>query len=182
MRRRLYFILSLGLAVTLGWAACAYHIQPMPAPAVPVVYFSPGGGAREAIIEQIRDAEREIVLALYYFTDQGLAEALSEARQRGVTVAVLLDRSQKSGRYSQAGRLQGMGVSVIFDSRHRILHHKFMVVDGRTLITGSQNWTKSAETVNAENTLILSDNRDLARRFREEFNRLRALAGPECTN
>lgn len=137
--------------------------------------FSPNGGARDAILSQIGQAQNEILVALYYFTDPLLAEGLITAKNRGVTVQVILDRSQKTGRYSQAKRLTEAGIPIHFDLNHRIFHHKFMVVDNRIVITGSQNWTKSAETVNAENTLILQGDTDLIQNYRSEFYRLLSL-------
>lgn len=179
MRHKALYPVSLVLAFALGWVACAYGDRRIAVrDDVPTVYFSPGGGSRAAILEQIRGAREEIIAVLYYFTDQGLADALSESNRAGVAISVLLDKSQRKGKYSQAQRLTDSGIAVMFDVRHRILHHKFMVVDGEVLITGSQNWTKSAETANAENTLIIANSPVLAGRYRNEFYRLWELAEP----
>ncbi len=164
----------------LGWLAHAHIMDPAANAGVTIQgpLFSPNGGARTTIRTHIDQAKDEILIALYYFTDPFLAEALIEAKERGVTVSVLLDKSQRKGKHSQAGRLIAGGVTVAFDAKRRIMHHKFMVVDCRTLITGSQNWTKSAETANAENTLVLANHQKLAERYRREFLRLLGLAEP----
>lgn len=168
----------LSVAFLLGWSVHA-HISvndPIAGVSIHPPFFSPNGGARDAILSQIDQARSEILVALYYFTDPVLADALITAKNRGVTVQVILDRSQKSGRYSQAKRLSEADIDVRFDSRHRILHHKFMVMDSLVVVTGSQNWTKSAETVNAENTLILKGDVALIQNYRNEFHRLHSLS------
>lgn len=176
-------IACLALFFTLGWSACAVTSRSWENQTdAPVVYFSPRGGARQAIVDSIDTAEHEILLALYYFTDPGLADALIQARQRGVVISVILDKSQRHGRHSQAERLQEAGIPVTFDTRHRIFHHKFMVIDGATVVTGSQNWTRSAETVNAENTLTFAAQAGLAKHFQNEFWRLNTQEGDVPAN
>ena len=165
------------VAFLFGWLVHS-HIAANGAQAGVIVHeslFSPNGGARDAILTQINQAQSEILVALYYFTDPLLAEALIAAKSRGVTVQVILDRSQRNGRYSQANRLTEARIPVHFDFKHRIFHHKYMVVDNRVVITGSQNWTKSAENVNAENTLILEGCEALIGNYRDEFYRLLSL-------
>ena len=149
-----------------------------PTPTVPPAieaYFSPHGGAQAAIAARIDQARQEAVAALYYFTDPALADALIRAHNRGVRVEVVLDKTQPSARGGQARRLISAGITVRFDRRHRIFHHKFLVVDRETLVTGSQNWTYSAENVNAENTLIIQS-RELAARYRQVFTELMDMA------
>lgn len=173
-------VVCLAAAFMLGWFAhaCISISSANTGVTIHEPLFSPNGGARGTIHTRIDQAESEILVALYYFTDPILAEALIEAKERGVTVSVLLDRSQRKGKSSQAGRLMDGGVAVAFDAKRRIMHHKFMVVDGRIVVTGSQNWTKSAETVNAENTLIFADSPELAARYKEEFMRLLKPSDP----
>jgi len=132
-------------------------------------YFSPRGGTRDAIVNCIDGARSEVLVALYYLTDEGLAEALVRAHRRGVRVEAVLDRTQKTARGGQAERLANAGIPVRFDERHRIFHHKFAVIDGVTLVTGSFNWTQSAEKVNAENTLVIRNNPELAAEYARAF-------------
>ena len=56
------------------------------------------------------------------------------------------------------------------DSKHAIAHNKIMIIDRNTLITGSFNFTKSAEELNAENLLILKGNKLLVDRYIQNFN------------
>lgn len=79
-----------------------------------------------------------------------------------VKVEALLDKSQKSERYTSATFLKNAGIPTYIDDKHAIAHNKIMVIDQETVITGSFNFTKAAEEKNAENLLILK-NKDLAR-------------------
>ncbi len=119
------------------------------------VYFSPYGGATQAIIDQINNAKTEILVQAYSFTSAPLAKALVDAHKRGVKVEVILDKSQRKQQYSSATFLANMGVPTYIDSIHAIAHNKVMIIDKETVITGSFNFTKAAEEKNAENVLIL---------------------------
>ncbi len=149
----------------------AAPLEPRGPPPVPVeVYFTPGDGPEQALLRLLRSSQRTIHLALYYFTDSELAQALVEACVR-LECRVLLDEEQRSSRYSQAGFLLSRGVPVRFFEDPGIFHHKFLVVDGECVATGSYNWTESAQKRNEENLLILCD-RAVAQRYEEEFGRL----------
>jgi phosphatidylserine/phosphatidylglycerophosphate/cardiolipin synthase-like enzyme len=84
-------------------------------------------------------------------------KALLDAHKRGVQVQVILDKSQRSEKYSSADFLANQGVPTMIDANHAIAHNKVMIIDGETLITGSFNFTKAAQTQNAENLLIILD-------------------------
>ena len=133
----------------------------------PVVsaYFSPNGGCTEAIVEALNAAKTTILVQAYSFTSAPIAKALIEAHKRHVDVQVILDKSQRTERYSGATFLSNEGIRVFIDAAHKIAHNKVMVVDGKTVITGSFNFTKSAEEGNAENLLVISNAPDLAQRY-----------------
>ncbi len=119
------------------------------------VYFSPRGGATEAIVQTLDNATSSILVQAYSFTSIPIAEALVRAHQRGVKVQVLLDKGQGTQRSSVADLLIRASVPVLIDASHAIAHNKVMIIDGTTLITGSFNFTKAAEERNAENLLII---------------------------
>ena len=83
---------------------------------------------------------------------------------------MILDKSQKSERYTSATFLANEGVPTYIDSDHKIAHNKVMVIDGQTVITGSFNFTKSAEDGNAENLLVINNAPDLAARYTANWN------------
>jgi phosphatidylserine/phosphatidylglycerophosphate/cardiolipin synthase-like enzyme len=130
----------------------------------PVVsaYFSPNGGCTEAIVAVLNSAKTSILVQAYSFTSAPIAKALEDAHKRHVNVQVILDKSQRSERYSSATFIANEGIPTYIDAAHKIAHNKVIVVDGKTVITGSFNFTKSAEEGNAENLLIISNSPDLA--------------------
>ena len=86
----------------------------------------------------------------------------------------MLDKSNRSQKYSAATFLKNMGIPVFIDDKHAIAHNKIMIIDNRVVITGSFNFTAAAENKNAENLLVLDDLPDLTRTYRENFqNHLR---------
>jgi phosphatidylserine/phosphatidylglycerophosphate/cardiolipin synthase-like enzyme len=135
-----------------------------------ITHFSPKGGCTFAIIQQLALARREILVQAYSFTCPDIAKALVTAAKRRIKVVVVLDRSNEEESYSAIGDLQGHGVKVLIDSAHAIAHNKVMVIDSRTVITGSFNFTRQAENQNAENLVILKDHAALATVYRVNFN------------
>jgi phosphatidylserine/phosphatidylglycerophosphate/cardiolipin synthase-like enzyme len=81
----------------------------------------------------------------------------------------LIDKSQKSKKYSSADFVAHAGIPVYVDSKHAIAHNKIMIIDRSILITGSFNFTKAAEENNAENLLILKGKKPLVERYIENF-------------
>lgn len=139
------------------------------------VYFSPNGGATEACVATLNAAKKTIHVQAYSFTSAPIAKALVDAHKRGVSVQVILDKSQRTANYSSADFLARAGVAVSIDAKHAIAHNKIMIVDGATVITGSFNFSKAAEESNAEN-LIVIEGAELAGRYLENWNEHRAHA------
>lgn len=137
--------------------------------AVAEVYFSPKGGCTEAIVSEISRAKSEILVQAYSFTSNEIAEALADAHTRGVSIQIILDRSQRTARRSVAIYTSETGIPTFIDSSHAIAHNKVMIIDKLTVITGSFNFTKAAEESNAENLLIVRSSA-LARLYSESWN------------
>jgi phosphatidylserine/phosphatidylglycerophosphate/cardiolipin synthase-like enzyme len=121
------------------------------------VCFSPHGGCTEAIISELNKAKTSVLVQAYSFTSAPIAKALLEAHKRGVKVEVILDKSQRTQKYSSADFLVNSGIPTKIDAEHAIAHNKVMVIDGEVVITGSFNFTKAAEEKNAENLLVIRD-------------------------
>ena len=133
------------------------------------VYFSPHGGCTDALVKEIDKAKSEILVQAYSFTSKEIAKALVDAHKRGVHVETILDKSNKSQKYSAADFTFNMGISTFIDAEHAIAHNKIMVIDKETVITGSFNFTKAAEEKNAENLLILKS-KELAKIYIDNWN------------
>ena len=154
MRRKLLTVVFLmTLVLTLSWGAAA------PEHAAPdiQVFFSPRGGCTDAIVKELTAAKETVLVKAYSFTPAPIAKAVVDAHKRGVKVRVILDKSQRTEKYSSATFLKNAGIPTYIDDKHAIAHNKVMVIDGATVITGSFNFTKAAEESNAENLLVIRD-------------------------
>ena len=136
----------------------------------------------ETALREIQQAKSSIHLAMYVVSlppkkpgsqAHRLLEALAQARERGVEVKVLLDRSADfmgpEGRNKEAFRyLRNRGVAVSFDEATKLMHAKVLVIDEETVIVGSTNWSEGALARNLEgNALIRS--KEFAREILEDF-------------
>lgn len=146
----------IGIALLFVLGSCAYRPNG-PAPTGWQVFFSPRGGCTEAVVDVLDRATNSVLVQAYSFTSAPIARAIVDAQRRHVQVAVILDKSQRSEKYSSADFLRNSGVATFIDATHAIAHNKVMVIDGATVITGSFNFTKAAEENNAENLLIIND-------------------------
>jgi phosphatidylserine/phosphatidylglycerophosphate/cardiolipin synthase-like enzyme len=106
-------------------------------PSAVTACFTPGGDCTDAIIQALTDAKRTILVQAYSFTSAPIAKALLEAHKRGVQVQVILDKSQRTEKYSSADFLANQGVPTMIDANHAISHNKVMIIDGEAVITGS---------------------------------------------
>ena len=147
------------ILLLLSFPSCqAQELPKAPQSLPPIeVYFSPKGGCTEAAVKEITAAKDSILVQAYSFTSVPIAKALVDAHKRGVNIQVILDKSQRTEKYSSADFVQHAGIPIRIDAQHAIAHNKVMVIDGRIVITGSFNFTKAAEESNAENLLIIDD-------------------------
>jgi phosphatidylserine/phosphatidylglycerophosphate/cardiolipin synthase-like enzyme len=146
------------------------------APLSVTAHFSPGGGCTDAIVREIAAAKREILVLAYGFTSRPIAQALVDAKFRGVAVEVILDHSNEKDPHSDLHFLLEQKLAPLIDAHHAIAHNKVMLIDGKTILTGSFNFTQHAESHNAENLMILRGCPDLASEYRHDFNHHKAHA------
>ena len=100
------------------------------------VYFSPKGGWTNAVVSSLDAAQSSILIQAYSFTSAPIAKALVNAKKHGVDVQAILDKSQKTEKYSSATFLSNARIPTFIDSKHKIAHNKIMIIDGRTVISG----------------------------------------------
>jgi phosphatidylserine/phosphatidylglycerophosphate/cardiolipin synthase-like enzyme len=129
------------------------------------------------LISLINRANRSVYVAVYSFTRDSLATALISAKERGIEVRVVIERERAYEQGSEYSRLKAAGVDVRLDGNPNSMHHKFMVIDGYIVVTGSYNWSSAAEDRNDENIVVIID-RDVAQRFVQEFERIWQMASP----
>jgi phosphatidylserine/phosphatidylglycerophosphate/cardiolipin synthase-like enzyme len=149
---RLSGCLALGAALLL--AGCG------PQASIPQgvqVYFSPKGGATDAVVTVLDRATNSVLVQAYSFTSAPIARALVNAHRRGLKAQVILDDSQRTEKYSEADFLRNSSIPTLIDARHAIAHNKIIIIDGYLVVTGSFNFTRAAEEHNAENLLVIND-------------------------
>jgi phosphatidylserine/phosphatidylglycerophosphate/cardiolipin synthase-like enzyme len=164
------FLALVALAALLAWSAVTGTQESRGSNLASEVYFSPHGGAELAVSQALDKAKSIVLVQAYSFTSVPIADALIRAHKREVRVQVLLDRSQKTQKYSVAEVLVKAGILVKIDAAHLVAHNKIMIIDGITVITGSFNFTKTAEERNAENVLVIH-NKQFAAQYSENWRR-----------
>ena len=141
--------------------------------------FSPQGKCSTHILREIDTAQKELLVAVYAFTNDELASALVQAKKRGVAVQVVVDREfdlaneSSKGKFFEAQKIPLRRVSGAKSKNQEkdagLMHQKFAVIDRRIVFTGSYNWTRSADNLNDENLLLFRDAGQLAEEYRKAF-------------
>lgn len=139
------------------------------------VYFSPQDGVAKYVLQRLAAAKQSIHFMAFSYTSDAIAEAMIAQRNAGIAVRGVFESQNASGSGADFSRLRQGRIDVLEDGNCYILHHKVIVIDGRTVITGSYNFTGSAEKDNDEN-LVIVDDPALARRYLDEFERVYAQA------
>ena len=176
-----YLVLCLGLAQT------SFATSPVPRQIYyPLlqdikVYFSPNGGCQQAVISEIKKTTQTIDIAMYYLSSRDIARALVKARENNVRVRIVLDQSQEIESASKSGYLIRHGFEVRYHLGFGLMHNKFAIFDGESVITGSFNWTLTAEERNEENLLIITAPQTIEK-YQERFNYLWNTSRPDSRN
>ncbi|MCZ4321558.1 PLD-like domain-containing protein [Pseudomonas sp. 8BK] len=134
-------------------------------------HFSPGEECRRKIRELCRQARKTVDICVYTISDDLLSEEILACHQRGLAVRVISDNEKQFDAGSDVQWLRDKGVPLRIDSGPFHMHHKFALFDGRLLLNGSFNWTRSASTSNEENFMVV-DNPQLLAAFSREFESL----------
>ncbi len=135
------------------------------------VYFSPGEECLQAILNNIRQARNKIRICLFTISDDRIAAELISKKRQGVSIKIITDNDKMFDKGSDIEKLHRAGISIRVDETDNHMHHKFALFDSDITLTGSYNWTRSAERYNHENILITDSNKVL-RQFNKEFDSL----------
>jgi phosphatidylserine/phosphatidylglycerophosphate/cardiolipin synthase-like enzyme len=143
-------------------------------------YFSPKDHLAEQLISLIDQETRSIYVAIYTLSHRGIAEALIRAKKRGVEVEVIVDAFSVKARFP-LNRMAKSGIPIFvydppFDAAKRkkapLMHNKFCVFGGKSIWTGSFNFTYEATTAHRENALYFEDV-ETAKRYIEQFRAIK---------
>lgn len=132
---------------------------------------------RKEILNEIEAATESIIVAVYWFTNEELFLKLLSKVENGVKVELIIHNDYINNRDTGLDfqKFIDIGGHFYFSSTYNPMHNKFCVIDNKTLINGSYNWTYYAEDRNRENILILKEEAETTESFVSEFNRLKSL-------
>jgi len=133
-------------------------------------YFAPEDDVMSQLISIVSEAQRSIHFMAFSFTDDSLANAITERGAAGVEVLGIFEQRGADTEYSSCPPLLEAGYDVRLDGNPRTFHHKVIVIDGAIVATGSFNFSANASESNDENLLIIH-NPNIAALYEEEFNR-----------
>ena len=147
------------------------------------VLFTPEDYATGVIVQTIERAQKQVLVQAFSFTSREIAQALISAKQRGADVQLIADAEQMQRmEHSKVSTVAAGGVPVFVDSQHASAHNKVMVIDADSakpvVITGSFNFTHSAQFRNAENVVIFRGNRELTAAYLKNWKQHREHAHP----
>jgi phosphatidylserine/phosphatidylglycerophosphate/cardiolipin synthase-like enzyme len=175
----------LRLEYPAAWAPTHVQMEPSHPPSAIEAHspsvttcFTPAQACADLIVGILDHARSQIRLQAYGFTSSPILAALVAAKQRGVDVVVILDKSdERASSASGADYVVRAGIPVFIDYQPAIAHNKVIVVDKHTVVTGSYNFTAAAERKNTENVTII-DAPAVATRFLSNWESRRALSRP----
>ncbi|SAL44144.1 phospholipase D family nuclease [Caballeronia concitans] len=130
-----------------------------------------GASCQDLLVSAIDQTRSQLRVQAYSFTSAPIAAAIKRAKDRGVDVRVILDKSQVSQKYSGATYLRNAGIDVAIDIKPAIAHNKVMIFDGKAVFTGSFNFTKAAQQRNAENGMLVRGDHALTKAYLSNWDK-----------
>lgn len=134
------------------------------------------------IYKELDKATESIDIAMYFFTNKLLFEKLMEKADKGVKISLIIHDNYINLRYGGINFQRfadNENCRIYISTKEKPIHDKFCVIDSKTLISGSYNWTYAAENYNKENIMMVvnekdgpSDERRLVNSYIDEYNRL----------
>ncbi len=183
MLKVVFMAAMLFAATTLSLTARA---EAIPATGSIEPLFTPWDDVEGAIIRALAQAQKTIHVQTYLLTSRPITQALIAAKNRGIDITVLADREMvRNGKSSKVSQLVAAGIPVYLETRYAVAHNKIILIDAQTsngiLLTGSYNFTWSAQARNAENLLIIRNNPRLLQRYFANWQRHQEESQPYAT-
>lgn len=144
-------------------------------------YFSQKDNLREVILENLDLASYSVNVAVAWFTDVKLFKKLLELQAKGIKIELIITKHHFNDESHNDYKLiqDNGGLFTEIGGDYNTMHHKFCIVDHKTLLQGSFNWTKKANDSNNETLLVIKDDPQSINEFADEFERLKRMAGLE---
>jgi phosphatidylserine/phosphatidylglycerophosphate/cardiolipin synthase-like enzyme len=166
------------ISASFGSAADA----PVPAQGTLQAAFAPWDDIELLVTDVIGGARKQILVQAYLLTSKQIVTSLIAAHRRGVRVHVMVDAGQLVKTPDAASELAAAGIAVWTENKYQNAHNKIIVVDAgtpaATVVTGSFNFTWTAQHRNAENVLIVRNNPTLAARYASNWEQHKQDATP----
>lgn len=137
-------------------------------------YFSRAGQHPDkALVSLINSAKSTLDIAIYSLTQKDIVNSILDAKQRGVTVRFITDRSEAKTKAQAAelARLKKATIPIKENTHPGLMHLKVSIIDGSIVTTGSYNYTQAASTENDEVFVVIHDT-DAAAKFESQFERM----------
>lgn len=136
------------------------------------VGFSPEGSASELVLSTINSAQKEIRMMAYSFTDPSVVKSLMNAKKKGIDIKLVVDEKGNKNASSTAAKnlIVGAGIPLRTNSTYPIQHDKVIIVDRKTVETGSYNYSKAASNRNSENVIVIRNNTEVASQYLDHWN------------
>ncbi|PWH11998.1 MAG: phospholipase [Anaerolineae bacterium] len=140
------------------------------------VYFSPDDGVAARLVSLLRNARESIHFMAYSLTADDFGDIIRQKARDGLQVLGIMEEEQvRSNQGGEFDPFRQAGLSVFLDGNPGQMHHKVIIIDKKIVITGSYNFSASAERKNDENVIIFFDEQ-VAAQYLQEFERVYARA------
>ena len=128
----------------------------------------------ETVLKELKTASETIKVAMAWFTNPSIFKQLINLLKKGIDISILTnnDLVNNGGHSLNFQKMIDAGANLFLVNEDSLMHHKFCIIDDKTIINGSYNWTISAEYYNYENILIIRNNTKLVHDFVKEFDDL----------
>lgn len=168
-----YLRLLLIILLCLSAVGCSSKVQETSNTYHTEIYFSPDGDTASRIMKAIDNSISTIDLAIFDLTSQDIKQAFDRAKNKGVKIRIIADSRQAKGAHSVIQSLldEGFNIRIRHGKGRGIMHNKFAIFDGKLMVTGSYNWTDSAEHYNYENAIFISDPETI-KKYQQEFDNI----------
>jgi phospholipase D len=133
------------------------------------ICFAPNNGCDELIAREISKANQNIYVQAFSFTSDIIFKAILDKKQEGLDVKILVDKTASDATGSKIPAFKKHGIEVRIDKVKQFAHNKIILIDDNVVITGSYNFTNSAEKKNSENVVMIND-REISKIYHENWN------------
>ncbi|MGI9462256.1 MAG: phospholipase D-like domain-containing protein [Alphaproteobacteria bacterium] len=135
-------------------------------------FFTPSKNCEDNLVAFLQSAEKTIDIAIYAITNKKITDAIKTINRKKIRLRILADKLQASHKSSRVMELYDSKIRIRVHSVYRIQHNKYVVIDGKKVMTGSFNFTESASKRNAENCVFISQNPVAVGQYQKNFEKL----------